>query len=141
MLRACFKPIVVSALLTMPLLAAAADKAVAAAPAALSARVEKGLATIYADSSAGHKTASGERYDPTRLTVAHGSLPFGTELMVSNAKTHKSVFVRVNDRAAGADGRILKVSPAAARALGMRGAASAEVSIEVVAPPARTHKG
>lgn len=140
--RACITFAVVTTLLTMSPLVAAADKAVAAAPVAAIAAVEKGLAAIYADTPAGHKTASGERYDPTRLTAAHRSLPFGTELMVSNAKSHKSVFVRVNDRAAtAADGRILKLSPAAARALGMRGAGSAEVSIEVVSPPAKTRKG
>lgn len=142
MMRACLSFTVASTMLAMVSPVAAADKAVAAAPVAAIAAVEKGLAAIYADTPAGHKTASGERYDPTRLTAAHRSLPFGTELMVSNAKSHKSVFVRVNDRAATtADGRILKLSPAAARALGMRGAGSAEVSIEVVSPPAKTRKG
>lgn len=140
MIRACLSLAVASTMLVMAPSVAAADKAVAAAQAAATA-VEKGMAAIYADTPAGHKTASGERYDPTRFTAAHRSLPFGTELMVSNAKSHKSVFVRVNDRAAAADGRILKLSPAAARALGMRGAGSAEVSVEVVSPPAKTRKG
>ncbi|MFO1217357.1 MAG: septal ring lytic transglycosylase RlpA family protein [Burkholderiaceae bacterium] len=102
---------------------------------------EKGMAAVAAERALGSKTASGERYDPSKLTAAHRSLPFGTEVMVRNPKTHKSVVVRVNDRALKSTGSILEVSPAAARALGMRGAHEAEVSVEVVAPPPKTHKG
>jgi rare lipoprotein A len=95
---------------------------------------ERGVAVVYAERALGSKTASGERYDPHKLTVAHRTLPFGTELMVKNPKSHKSIFVRVNDRTAAANGQILELSPAAARALGLRGANAAEVSIEVVTP-------
>jgi rare lipoprotein A len=116
--------------------AQAADKAKAVA----TAFGEKGKAAVAVERSLGSRTASGERYDPQKLTAAHRSLPFGTEVMVKNPKTHKSVVVRVNDRAMRSAGSILEVSPAAARALGMRGANEADVSIEVVSPPSRTHK-
>ena len=102
---------------------------------------EKGVASVVVERAHGGKTASGERYDPAKLTAAHRSLPFGTEVMVKNPKTHKSVVVRVNDRATKAGAPMLELSPAAARALGMRGAHEAEVSLEVVSPPPKTHKG
>lgn len=127
-----------AALLALCLASAqAADKA---AKAVATAYGETGVASVVAERALGSKTASGERYDPGKLTAAHRTLPFGTEVMVKNPKTHKSVVVRVIDRAAKPEGKILQVSPAAARALGMRGAHEAEVSIEVVSPPPKTHK-
>ena len=54
-----------------------------------------GVASFYTEDS---KTASGEKYDPTELTAAHPTLPFGTRLRVTNTTTGKSVTVRVNDR-------------------------------------------
>jgi rare lipoprotein A len=101
---------------------------------------ESGQAAVYSGRHPGHKTTSGERYDPQQLTASHRSLPYGTELMVSNPKTHKSVVVRINDRAALPEGRILDVSPAAARALGMRGAPAAEVTTEVVGSPSKARR-
>lgn len=113
------------------------------AKAVLAAGGERGVAVVNTERALGSKTASGERYDPQQLTAAHRSLPFGTELIVKNPKTHKSVVVRVNDRALKANGGILDLSPAAAKALGLRGAHSAEVTIEVINPnPAtRGNKG
>jgi rare lipoprotein A len=115
----------------------------ATAMAVAAAGGERGTAVVNTDRALGSKTASGERYDPQQLTAAHRNLPFGTELMVKNPKTHKSVVVRVNDRAsaAGANARVLDLSPAAAKALGLRGAHSAEVTIEVVTPAPKPRKG
>jgi len=112
--------------------APASSAAAAAAPAARADGAETGLAAVYSDRLQGRKTASGERYDRSRLTAAHKTLPFGTKLKVTHAHNGKSVVVRVNDRGPTQAGRILDLSPAAARALGIRANGMAEVSAEVV---------
>jgi len=125
----------------LALIGMAAHAAGPSAKAVAAAAGERGMAVVNTERALGSKTASGERYDPHQLTAAHRTLPFGTELMVKNPKTHKSVVVRVNDRAATAKSSILDISPAAAKALGLRGAQSAEVTIEVVTPAPRGVKG
>lgn len=64
--------------------------------------------------------ANGELFNPSGLTAAHRSLPFGTCLRVGNPKTGKSVKVRVNDRGPFTKGISLDLSAGAARAIGMR---------------------
>lgn len=64
------------------------------------------------------KTASGERMNPSELTAAHRTLPFGTKLKVTNQKNGKSVVVRINDRGPFIKGRVIDLSKAAARELG-----------------------
>jgi rare lipoprotein A len=125
----------------LAMLAMAAQAAGPTGKAVAAAAGERGTAVVSTERALGSKTASGERYDPHQLTAAHRTLPFGTELMVKNPKTHKSVVVRVNDRAAAAKSSILDISPAAAKALGLRGAQSAEVTIEVVTPAPKGGKG
>jgi len=88
-----------------------------------------GIASFYTEDS---KTASGERYDPTELTAAHPSLPFGTRLRVTNTATGKSVTVRVNDRGPYVPGRVVDVSYSAAQALGMVHSGTANVKLDVV---------
>lgn len=90
--------------------------------------VKSGIAAIY--SYRGGKTASGERSNPSGLTAAHKSLPFGTMVRVTNAKNGRSVVVRVNDRGPYGRGRVIDVTPAAARQLGFSGLA--HVDLEVV---------
>ena len=77
----------------------------------------EGLASYYGEALRGHRTASGERFDPDALTAAHRSLAFGTCMRVENAGNGRSVRVRVNDRGPFVKGRIVDVSQAAARAL------------------------
>jgi rare lipoprotein A len=77
-------------------------------------------ATWYGNELAGHRTASGERFNPNGLSAAHRSLPFGTCLRVANPKTGRSVAVRVNDRGPFTKGVSLDLSHGAARAIGMR---------------------
>ena len=81
---------------------------------------ERGKATYYADSLAGRRTASGERYDPRALTAAHKTLAFGTMVKVVREDDGREVVVRVNDRGpfAGED-RVIDLSRAAAERLGM----------------------
>src|SRR5262245_50278380 len=77
-------------------------------------------AAWYGNELRGHRTASGEMFNPDGLTVAHKSLPFGTCLVVGNPKTAKTVAVRVNDRGPFVSGFTLDLSSGAARAIGMR---------------------
>src|SRR5215470_18691292 len=82
-------------------------------------------AAWYGNELRGHRTASGEMFNPDGLTVAHKSLPFGTCLVVGNPKTGKTVAVRVNDRGPFVSGLTLDLSSGAARAIGMRSTQSA----------------
>jgi rare lipoprotein A len=81
-----------------------------------------GLASVYSQSSHG-RTASGERLISTNLTGAHRTLPFGTNVQVTNRRNGHSVIVRINDRGPFIRGRVIDVTPAAARALGFSGLA------------------
>jgi len=93
-----------------------------------------GVASYYAASLHGHRTANGERYDHHALTVAHRSLPFGTLLRVTSTRSGRRVLVRVNDRGPFVAGRQLDLSGAAADRLGMRRTGTARVTFEVVDP-------
>jgi rare lipoprotein A (peptidoglycan hydrolase) len=96
-------------------------------------RVYRGKATYYGNSLAGHKTASGEVYNPQRFTAAHRQLPFGTVLRVVRTDTNRYVYVRVTDRGPFAGGgRIIDLSYIAAQRLGMIRAGVAPVRLEVV---------
>jgi rare lipoprotein A len=79
------------------------------------ASAETGRASWYSLTS---KTASGERCDPSALTAAHRSLPFGTKVKVENLKNGRSVVVRINDRGPFVAGRIIDLTKAAAGQLG-----------------------
>jgi rare lipoprotein A len=88
-----------------------------------------GIASFYRE---GTKTASGEKFDTNELTAAHPTLPFGTQLRVTNVTTGRSVTVRVNDRGPFVRGRVVDVSYAAAETLGMVGGGIAKVKLDVV---------
>lgn len=94
------------------------------------ALAETGVASIYGngDGYAGRKTASGERINPQALTAAHRTLPFGSRVRITNRKNGKSATVRISDRGPFVRGRIIDVTPAAARALGFSGLAPVSVS-------------
>lgn len=85
-----------------------------------------GRASWYGAEFAGRCTANGDRFDPKEFTAAHRDLPFGTPVRVTNLDNGKTVVVTINDRGPYVKGRLLDVSLAAARALGMlrRGVAS-----------------
>ena len=91
---------------------------------------EEGEASWYGPGLYGRKTASGEVLRPGTLTAAHRTLPFGTCLRVTNLENGRVVEVRVNDRGPYAGGRIVDVSEAAARALGMRGKGVTRVRLD-----------
>src|ERR1700681_5067832 len=78
-------------------------------------RAESGLASFYG----GGRTASGEVTGPTGLTAAHRTLPFATKVVVTNLRSGKTVVVRITDRGPYRHRRIIDVSRAAARELGI----------------------
>ena len=80
-----------------------------------------GIASWYGTRFQGRKTADGEQFDMNRMTCAHPTLPMGTWLRVTNLKNRHSAFVRVNDRGPVTEGRIVDLSAAAARVLGLAG--------------------
>jgi rare lipoprotein A len=81
--------------------------------------IERGLASWYGHKFHGRRTASGERFDMNAFTAAHPSLPFGTQLTVRNPANGREVVVRVNDRGPHTGRRIIDLSRAAARAIGL----------------------
>lgn len=78
-----------------------------------------GEASYYADALHGKPTASGELYDKRDYTAAHRDLDFGTELRVTYPETGESVVVEVNDRGPHTKGRIIDLSKAAAKEIGL----------------------
>jgi rare lipoprotein A len=99
-------------------------------PATPRAAGEVGLASFYGARFHGRATASGARYDMHALTCAHPSAPFGTRLRVTDLESGRSVVVTVNDRGPFAEGRIVDLSLAAARALGIVRRGLARVRVE-----------
>lgn len=90
------------------------------------------MASWYGRPFHGRPTSSGEIYDMHDLTAAHNRLPLGTVVKVSNLENKKTVVVTINDRGPFRRGRIIDLSYAAAKAIGMIGTGSARVKIEVV---------
>jgi rare lipoprotein A len=95
---------------------------------------ERGQASWYGggDGFAGCVTASGEIYDPSALTCAHRTLPFGTVIEVENVANGKRTTLRVNDRGPFTRGRILDVSQRGAQDLGMIRAGTGTVRLRTV---------
>jgi rare lipoprotein A len=97
------------------------------------------MASWYGPRFNGKMTANGERYDMNALTAAHPSLPFGTKIGVRNTRTGREVVVRVNDRGPYSKNRIIDLSYAAAREVGVVAPGTASVELYLVpetgAPP------
>jgi len=81
--------------------------------------METGLASWYGSRHHGKRTASGEVFNQNKFTAAHRTLPWGSRVKVTNLTNGKSVEVRINDRGPFTKDRIIDVSRAAARSLGM----------------------
>lgn len=92
--------------------------------------VGAGMASWYGNELAGHRTASGERFDPSDLTAAHRTLPLGSKVRVTYHG--ESVVVRINDRGPFARGRVIDLSRAAAEEIGLRRAGSGKVTLAVL---------
>jgi rare lipoprotein A len=94
--------------------------------------IDGGMASYYGDELAGNRTASGERFDPDQLTGAHRSLPFGSMVRVTNVSNGDSVVVRINDRGPFSRGRVIDISHAAARQIGMHRSGTARVKLALL---------
>lgn len=96
------------------------------------AYVTFGRASYYAAKFHGRRTASGERYNSKLMTAAHQTLPFGTQIKVTNLRNMKSVVVRVNDRGPHVHGRIVDLSRTAAQLLDITLTGVALVKLEIL---------
>ena len=93
---------------------------------------DRGVASWYGEAFHGKLTANGEVFDKTALTAAHRKLPLGSVVRVMNLNNGRVVKVRVTDRGPYVPGRILDLSEAAARELGMVEAGTAAIQLEVL---------
>jgi rare lipoprotein A len=116
--------------------AAATTPAAPASPApeakAASTDTAEGKVAYYGRKFAGRKTASGERFNPNALTMAHKALPMGTMVRVTNLKNNKSVVVRVNDRGPSTPDRVGDLSHAAASKISMLRSGVVQARLEVL---------
>jgi rare lipoprotein A len=96
-------------------------------------KIVTGAASWYGPGFHGRRTANGERYDMNKLTAAHKTLPFGTRVRVTNARTGQSVVVRINDRGPFVGRRVIDLSKGAARAVGLIASGVAPVKLEILA--------
>lgn len=96
---------------------------------------QTGIASWYGPGFHGKATASGAIYDQNELTAAHQTLPLGSRLLVTNLQNGTTVEVTVNDRGPFAKGRILDLSYAAGRALGMIVPGTIPVRLELLESP------
>jgi rare lipoprotein A len=84
-----------------------------------------GVASVYHDPI----TANGEHMNPNAMTAAHKSLPMGSIVTVQNKRNGRSVTVRINDRGPYVTGRVIDLSPGAARIIGMDGLAPVSLTV------------
>ncbi len=98
--------------------------------------IQEGYATWYGAAFAGRRTASGEPFDPNRLTAAHRTLPFGTWVDVTRVDTGKTVRVRITDRGPfGHADRIIDLSRGAADRIDLVRTGVTRVQLRVVEAP------
>lgn len=93
-------------------------------------QTQVGIASYYGRGHHGGKTASGERYNRYAFTAAHRTFAFGTRVRVTHQRSGRSVIVRINDRGPFTRGRIIDLSEAAAKELGIIRAGIARVKVE-----------
>ena len=111
------------AAITLPVLAQASDRG---------RQVSTGMASYYAAEFSGSRTANGEQFNPSALTAAHRSFAFNSRVTVTNLANGRDVIVRINDRGPWTKGRIIDVSYAAAKAIGMHRSGTAKVRLELL---------
>ncbi|MFB8787752.1 MAG: septal ring lytic transglycosylase RlpA family protein [Potamolinea sp.] len=112
----------------------AARKVTQVAAGPVKVQISSGLASWYGPGFHGNRSASGEIYNQNAMTAAHRSLPFGTYVQVTNMDNGRSVVVRINDRGPFVGGRVIDLSAAAARVLGVTNTGVAPVRLDVLAP-------
>jgi rare lipoprotein A len=126
------RPAAALAVLAVVLGAAACARLPYRPPEAARGGVETGLASWYGPQFHGRPTSNREIFNMNDMTAAHPTLPFGTFVNVTNLDNDRTAVVRINDRGPFVGGRIIDVSYAAARVLGMIGPGTARVRLEVL---------
>jgi rare lipoprotein A len=96
---------------------------------------QEGMASWYGRKFHGRKTSNGEIYDMYAMTGAHKTLPMGTQVKVVNLQNGREVVIRINDRGPFVRGRIIDLSYAAAKQVGLVGPGTARVRIETLGQP------
>ncbi len=91
-----------------------------------------GTASYYSNEFAGRRTASGETFNPGALTAAHRTARFGSRIRVTHLGNGREVTVRINDRGPFARGRIIDLSHAAAKKIGLHKSGTAKVRLTLV---------
>jgi rare lipoprotein A len=110
-------------LVTLPVLAHASDSR---------KHIGSGIGSYYSSEFAGKRTANGERFNPSGFTAAHRSLAFNSRVAVTNMANGRQVTVRINDRGPWSKGRIIDISHAAAKVIGMHRSGTARVKLELL---------
>ena len=101
-------------------------------PSASESPIGSGDASYYGNELAGNRTASGEIFDPSRLTAAHRTLPLGSEVRVTNPRNGRSVIVKINDRGPYHGNRVIDLSTTAAHAIGLIRSGTGRVSLALL---------
>ncbi len=101
-------------------------------PVITAAATQQGLASYYSNDFQGRKTSNGEIFDNRKLTAAHRSYPFGTIVRVTNLATDAAVTVRINDRGPVKPERVIDLTFAAAKAIGIDRQGLGRVRLEVI---------
>jgi rare lipoprotein A len=110
-------------LVALPVLASASDNR---------KHIGSGIGSYYSSEFAGKRTANGERFNPSGFTAAHRSLAFNSRVAVTNMANGRQVTVRINDRGPWSKGRIIDISHAAAKVIGMHRSGTARVKLELL---------
>jgi rare lipoprotein A len=118
-----FDRLIAISLLALPMLAQAGNSR---------SDLGSGMASFYGAELGGNRTASGERFNPAAMTAAHRTLSFGSRVAVTNLANGQEVVVRVNDRGPVSKARIIDLSYAAAKAIGMHRSGTARVRLELL---------
>ncbi len=125
-------PVVVAATVPLAAEALAAPIAVASPQPPGIVIAEGAEASFYGEEFAGRPTASGETFDPELLTAAHRTLPLGSLVSVTDALSGRSVVVRINDRGPFHGNRVIDLSVAAARQIGLLDRGTGRVSLHLI---------
>lgn len=96
---------------------------------------QQGIASWYGEKFHGHDTSNGEKFDVYQFSAAHKSLPLPSYVRVTNIDNNESLVVRVNDRGPFHDDRLIDLSFAAAVRLGFHKQGTANVRVDLLAPP------
>ena len=96
--------------------------------------IKRGIASWYGPGFHGKKTASGEVFNMYEMTAAHKTLPIHSYAQVTNLNNNKSVIVRINDRGPYSHNRLLDLSYAAAKKIGIHSAGTGKVEIKAISP-------